>query len=169
MQRGEGTLRRIMKAAIKALLEELDVPYRWVDHEAVYTVEQSLGVLEDKTPIKNLLLQNKTGEYFLVIMPGTERLDMKLLAQKLNTSKLRFAGADDLMKLLGVTPGSVSLFGLLHDTDNQVQLVVDERLLKADELGFHPNNNTATIFLSPIHLEQIARRLGHTVRPINLS
>jgi Ala-tRNA(Pro) deacylase len=158
-----------MKTTIKELLEELAIPYKWVDHEAVYTVAQSLGVLDEKTPVKNLLLQNKAGDYFLIIMPGAERLDMKLLAQKLDTSKLQFASADDLMKLLGVAPGSVSLFGLLHDTNNQVQLVVESSLLEADELGFHPNDNTATIFISPANLGHIAHRLDHTVRSVSLS
>jgi Ala-tRNA(Pro) deacylase len=158
-----------MKTTIKEFLDELAIPYKWVDHEAVYTVAQSLGVLDEKTPVKNLLLQNKLGDYFLIIMPGAERLDMKLLAQKLNTSKLRFASADDLMQLLGVTPGSVSLFGLLHDTNNQVQLVIERSLLEADELGFHPNDNTATIFISPANLGHIAHRLDHTVRSVSLS
>ncbi len=62
-----------MKLRVKKLLEELGLPYRWVEHEAVYTVEASLRLIEDKEPIKNLLLQDKSGHYFLVIMSGAKK------------------------------------------------------------------------------------------------
>lgn len=157
-----------MKTQIKHFLDDVGIPYRWVDHAAVYTVEESLKLIDDKEPIKNLLLQDKSGQYFLVIMSGANRLDTKDLAKKLNTNKLRFATARDLKELMGVEPGSVSLFGLLNDTNSQVRLVVEGRLLEVQELGFHPNDNTATLFMSPAHLRKVAHRLNHDMILVNL-
>jgi Ala-tRNA(Pro) deacylase len=157
-----------MRESIKHFLDESNIPYRWIDHEAVFTVNESLNVVKDDVPIKNLLLKSKSGYYYLIIMSGLNKLDMKYLAKKLNTSKLSFASSDDLKRLLGVNPGSVSIFGLLNDPDNVVELLFEERLLEAVELGFHPNDNTATIFISTNYLQQITKKLGHPMQLVNL-
>jgi Ala-tRNA(Pro) deacylase len=157
-----------MKLEVKSLLKDLGIPYRWVDHHAVYTVEESLKQIEDKEPIKNLLLQDKSGRYFLVIMSGEKRLDMKNLATKLNSRKLQFANAERLKDCLGVEPGAVSLFGLMNDEESKVTLVIEGRLLSVDELGFHPNDNTATLFIDPRHFKTIAMKLGHEMIVVDL-
>lgn len=157
-----------MKSEVKSLLKDLEIPYRWVDHDAVYTLEESLKLIEDKEPIKNLLLQDKSGKYFLVIMSGRKRLDMKSLAIKLNSRELRFANAEKLKDCLGVEPGAVSLFGLMNDKENKVNLVIEGRLLNVDELGFHPNDNTATLFIDPRHFKTIATRLDHGMIVVDL-
>lgn len=157
-----------MKYKVKNFLQDLEIPYRWVDHEAVFTVEQSLKQIEDKVPIKNLLLQDKSEKYFLVIMSGEKKLDMKKLAAELDSRKLQFANSEKLRDYLGVEPGSVSLFGLMNDKEGNVSLVVEARLLEVDELGFHPNDNTATLFVRPCHLQTIATRLEHEMIVVTL-
>lgn len=157
-----------MREVVKRFLDDSGIPYRWVDHEAVFTVNESLDAIKDKEPVKNLLLKSKSGRYYLIIMSGLNTLDMKHLAKRLNTGKLHMASSDDLKTLLGVNPGSVSLFSLLNDSDSLVELLFEERLLKASELGFHPNDNTATIFIDTSYLQQIVEGLNHPMLLVNL-
>lgn len=152
-----------MDNQILSKLNAMKVPYRWLDHPPVFTVAESLAVIQKSTPIKNLLLVDKAGKTFLVIMAGMERLDTKALATRLGSRKLQFADADLLMSTLGVTPGSVSLFSLLHDGAADVTTVIDQNLVQSGvELGFHPNRNTATIFFDGEHLEPLINGLGRS-------
>ena len=147
---------------ITNLLDELKISYRWVDHPPVFTVAESLQHIQGKRPVKNLLLAEKGGgRNVLVIMAGEDRLDPKLIAARLGTKKLHFASADALHRCLGVTPGSVSVFGLINAGATAVEVVVDKKLLNEVELGFHPNVNTATIFIPGQALGAIIARTGH--------
>lgn len=151
-----------MKEKIVALLDTLKIDYRWVDHEPVFTVAESSKVLADKVPIKNLLLKENKGEQLvLVIMAGEHRLDIKQLAEKLNIKKLSFAKPEVLQEKLEVTPGSVSIFGLLNNQHNDILVVVDESLTKAEEIGFHPNDNTASIFVPGVSINAILEQTGN--------
>lgn len=115
-----------MKKVILELLENLAIPYRWVDHPPVFTVAESIMHIEDKKPIKNLLMQEKNnGRKILVIMFGDQMLDTKALAQQLGTKKLSFADPRVLMDTFGVAPGAVSVFGLLHPGSTDVEVVID--------------------------------------------
>jgi Ala-tRNA(Pro) deacylase len=144
-------------------LRNLGITFRRVEHEAVFTVAESKGVLPEKVPVKNLLLQEEKGDRkVLVVMAGDERMDTKKLARELGTKKLRFANAETLYETLGVTPGSVSLFSLLHDSSDGVEVVVDQTLVHEHEVGFHPNDNTATIFIPGAAIETILKQTGHT-------
>src|SRR5665213_3220856 len=106
---------------------DLGIAYRVETHAAVFTVAESSVELKGKRPIKNLLLQDdKKRRTFLVIMDGNRQLDMKALAPKLGVRKLRFASPDTLLAKLGVTPGAVSLFGLLHEGSEGVEVAVDQ-------------------------------------------
>lgn len=151
-----------MKEEIVRLLKELGIEYKWLDHEAVFTVAESQKVIEEKTPIKNLLLQEKGGKLWLVIMRGDQRLIMKELAKTLDTRKLSFAKPEVLQEKLGVTPGSGSLFSLLNNAHNDVVVVIDEVLKSEAKIGFHPNDNTATIFISGNDLIKILEFTGNS-------
>ena len=150
------------------LLNKLKIPFRRIDHSAVFTVEESNLVLTDENPIKNLLLQDKSGQFFLVIMSGLKRLDLKELSSKIGSSKLQFAKPDDMMSVIGVTPGSVSLFGIINDKQNKVRIVIENSITKLEEISFHPNDNTATIFFDPIYLNLIAQELKHEIVLIDI-
>lgn len=152
----------IDQSAIQNILDSLEIPYRVLLHPAVFTVEESTQHLSDKIPVKNLVLYEEKGtRVFLVIMAGLKRLDTKRLASALTAKKLRFASADMLLAVLGVTPGSVSLFNLYHSGSNNIEVVFDQELLDADELGFHPGANTATVFIPSASVETILKHTGH--------
>lgn len=148
---------------IDELLSGLDIPNRKIEHEAVFTVSESQGLLSDKVPVKSLMLKEKgDGRKFLVIVPGEEKLDIKNLELAVGSKKLSFARPEVLLETLGVTPGSVSLFCLLYDGAKNIEVVVAQNLLKEDEIGFHPFDNTATIFIPAASIEKIIERTGHT-------
>ena len=158
-----------MKDKILSLLKELNIPYRVETHVAVFTVAEATQHIKDKRPIKNLLLQNdKKDRTFLVIMDGEEKLDMKTLAKKLGAKKLRFASPEVMMEKLGVEPGSVSLFGVLSPNSGDVEVIIDQSLLNEPELGFHPNDNTATIFIAGSAVEKILRHLERKYQIVSL-
>jgi len=151
-----------MKEHILLFLNELEIQYRWMDHPAVFTVAELKNLPEDINPIKNLLLQEDDGSRkFLVVMDGNERLDLKAIRQKLDSKRLRFASSETLKQTLGVAPGAVSIFGLLHGGSIDVEVIVDEEIIKnGEELGFHPNDNTATIFIPSDKLIPILVKIG---------
>ena len=154
-----------MEVEIVKLLTAIAIPYRRVEHPAVFTVEESKLHLEDKTPVKNLLLSEEKGDRLvLVIMSGDERLDTKTLANTLGCKKLQFAKSDVLLETLGVTPGSVSVFSVLNDTANKVEVVIDEKLVGEQEIGFHPNDNTITYFIPGHSIKTVLEIMNHTPR-----
>ena len=132
------------------ILDSLGIKYKKFDHPAVYTVEEAdnfnFGIDGGKN--KSLFLRNAKGDrHYLVLIEGIKRLDLKKLENLLNETRLSFASPERLMKYLKLTPGSVSPFGLINDTAKQVQVVVDNKLLRFSELAFHPNINTQTLTL----------------------
>ncbi len=154
-----------MKLTTDKILEKLrglHIKYELEEHAAVFTVAESLEHLNGRMPVKNLLLQEEKGDKLIfVIMKGDERLDTKSLAAQCGTRKLQFAKPDVLMNTLGVEPGSASLFCLFLDSSKEVQVVIDPRLLDAPEVGFHPLNNTQTIFIHGRDVTKIIDTTGH--------
>ncbi len=158
-----------MKDSVTNLLDQLDISYRYEEHVAVFTVAESVQNIKNKRPIKNLLLQSdKKDRTFLVIMDGKEKLDMKTLAKKLDVKKLRFASPEVMMEKLGVKPGSVSLFGVLSPDSAVVEVIIDQSLVSEPELGFHPNDNTATVFIAGSTVEKILKHSRHTYQIIDV-
>ncbi|PID66362.1 MAG: hypothetical protein CR975_03370 [Gammaproteobacteria bacterium] len=137
---------------IKALLAELGITYRWFAIAPCETCEESSRLLPDNRPgvgTKNLLLQDRKGRhYFLLVIEEHKVADLKRLAQQLETSRLSMVRAETLQDLLGVTRGSVSLFALLNDPEQRVQLLLDKDLLTATHWDAHPNRNDAVLILS---------------------
>ncbi|MGC4020292.1 MAG: prolyl-tRNA synthetase associated domain-containing protein [Muricomes sp.] len=130
------------------LLDKLHIPYEGVDHdvaptiEACRAVEDELGIL----PCKNLFLCNRQKTtFFLLLMPGDKKFLTKDLSAQLNISRLSFAEPELMEKYLGVTPGSVSVLGLMNDKDWYVDLLIDKELLESEYLGCHPCMNTTTL------------------------
>jgi Ala-tRNA(Pro) deacylase len=144
------------------MLNKLKIEYRWIDHPPVFTIADLNNLPEDANPIKNLLIQEENGERkFLIVMAGNARMNQKLIREKLNTKKLRFATDETLRLTFGVASGAVSIFGLLHGGAGGVEVVIDEEILNTGkELGFHPNDNTATIFFAPENLKSIINSMA---------
>ena len=137
-------------------LEKLNIEFELVNHRAVYTIEQAMAELPGRTEIKNLFIQDDKGKrQYLVIMPGLKKLDLKQLAEELNEKKVRFCSPEKVENMLGVKPGSVSLFCCLNPNSHHVEIIFDEDLLQLKEIGFHPIVNTATIFMAAASINKI--------------
>ena len=142
------------------LLEKLHISFELIEHKAVYTVEEAMAELPGRTEIKNLFIQDDKGKrQYLVIMPGLKRLDLKQLAIDLGEKKVRFCSAEKVESMLGVKPGSVSIFCCLNPHSYHVKVVFDEDLLREPDLGFHPIVNTATVFIATNSIHAILEAL----------
>ncbi len=136
---------------ILARLKELSVDYELKEHPAVFTMDEldSLKLNENNEICKNLFLRDYKGKrHALVILRGDKHADLALIRDEIGSSKLSFASDERLLKYLDVKKGSVSLLGIINDTAGAVEVYLDEDLKKLPRLGFHPNDNTATLFLS---------------------
>lgn len=154
------------------ILDELGIPYTRLDHEAIYTVEgcnevdQLLGI----NICKNLFLCNsQKTKFYLLMMPGNKRFITKEFCKQINSPRLSFAPEEYMKKYLDITPGSVSVMGLLNDKENQVQLVIDKDVLQEEYLGCHPCINTTSMRL-PMKdlLEKFLPYVGHEYMEVNL-
>ena len=154
------------KSEIYALLREKGVSYEAVEHEAVFTMEEMerAGIDRHGCICKNLFLRDAKGkQHYLITVPDERRVDLKWLSEALGASKLSFASAERLDKYLGVPQGSVSPFGILNDESRSVLFAADEALASLPVIGVHPNDNTATVFLSFSDLRSIIQEHGNAV------
>jgi Ala-tRNA(Pro) deacylase len=152
-------------------LDSLGIQYEHYEHPAVFNSEDAdvhwrpIG----GTPVKNLFLRNKKGDrHYLVILGIDKRADLKQLVKIIGDDRFSFGSAERLMEKLGLTPGSVSPFGLLHEGSRDVQVIIDEDLRCAERLLFHPNINTATVTISFADLERFLATRGNPVRYIRV-
>lgn len=131
-------------------LDALGIGYIRADHDAAATMEDCLAVEEglEVKICKNLFLRNRQGTaFYLLLMPGEKPFKTKELSSQLSCSRLSFAEVEDMEHYLDVTPGSVSVLGLMNDKENQVRLLIDQDLLTSDSIGCHPCRNTSTLKL----------------------
>lgn len=153
-------------------LDKLEIPFTRVDHDAIYTIE-GCNVIDELLKIKlckNLFLCNsQKTKFYLLLMPGEKRFVTKEFSKKIESPRLSFAPAEYMEKYLDITPGSVSVMGLLNDTEHQVQLVIDKDVLEEEYLGCHPCINTSSIRLSTKDvLERFLPYVGHDYRTVEL-
>ena len=139
------------------LLHSLGLEFWRVDHEhapsieACHEVEKVLGALI----CKNLLLTNRQQTVvYLLMMPGEKPFKTKLLAKQIGSTRLSFATEEQMERLLGVTPGSVSVLALMNDKNQEVKLVIDEDLLKDEFIGVHPCINSSTLKLKTMDVTE---------------
>lgn len=161
----------VTREDVLALLEKEGIEYKLVEHTAVETIEdmEALGLFRDGVIAKNLFLRDAKGKrHFLVILRGNRQINMVDLQSRLESSKLSFASEDRLKKYLGLTKGSVTPFGVLNDPDNRVEVFIDKDLEGAPAVGFHPNENTATIFLPLAEMVRIIKVHGNPVTYIDI-
>ena len=142
-----------------------------VEHPAVHTIAEALihvpampGLM-----VKNLFVRDEKGRrHFLVIVPSDKRIDLAALGRLLPASKLSLASPERLLQHLGITPGSVSLFALIHDSTQAVELVLDQAVWEASHLQAHPLRNTATVALSHATLLSFLAHTGHVPRIVTV-
>jgi len=133
---------------ILKFLKDLEIDYDLYEHPPIHRVgdDTSLGVKIPGHQTKNLFLKDKKSKkFFLVSMSQDSKMDLKEFGKKLGGMKFSFGKAEDLKSFLNVEPGSVSIFGKIFDTDSEVELIVDQKLLNAESVAFHPNLNTQTL------------------------
>ncbi len=133
------------------VFEKLNIDFEYYEHPPVPTVEEAIKYWKgmDATKCKNLFFRNHKGnKHYLVILEHSQNLRIKDLEGRLKQGKISFASEQRLMKHLGLTPGSVTPFGLINDSENHVHVFLDENLKKYDKISFHPNINSASIVVS---------------------
>jgi len=152
-------------------LDALGIRYEVYEHPAVFTADDAAAHWTPipATPVKNLFLRNKKGNrHYLVVLRIDKQADLSELVKVIGDDRLSFGSADRLMAQLGVTPGSVSPFGLLHEGSGALQVIVDEELRGAERLIFHPNVNTASVTVSVADLERFLGSRPNRVRWLKL-
>ena len=141
------------------LLDQLAIPYQRIDHESAETMELCAAISRELgAPIcKNLLLCNRQATvFYLLMMPADKPFRTSVLSKEIGSSRLSFAAPEYMEKFLDITPGSLSVLGLMNDTEQQVQLLIDEDILKEPFLGCHPCINTSSL---AIRTEDVMNRL----------
>src|SRR5918992_906125 len=129
---------------VYAALDALGIQYSAHDHPPIFTGEEAAEHWRDVpgVGIKNLFLRNKKGDrHYLVILAVDKQADLRQLVRAIGDDRLSFGSPDRLMSQLGVTPGSVSVFGLIHEGARGIEVIVDADLRAEDRLIFHPNDN----------------------------
>ncbi len=161
-----------------------NIQFQLYEHQAVFTCEEA-EVHCKHVPglaVKNLLLKSDkqgTGlpfpfdgknpikrQFFLVVLPAHKKLDMNQIKKVLEVKKLRFASAEDLMRLMKLEPGSVTPIGLINDKNKEIELILDNNVKDADMVNFHPNVNTASVSLSKKEFEKFLNSLDRKARII---
>jgi Ala-tRNA(Pro) deacylase len=152
-----------METKLYADLQALDIPYDVVEHPAVFTVEESQAVDGDipGAHTKNLFLKDAGGRFWLVTVPAALRADLKALPAVMGAKRVSFGKGEDMERLIGVTPGSVTPLGAIADADGAVTIVLDASLASADRVNCHPLRNTATLGLSGADLVRALTHWGH--------
>lgn len=157
--------------ALYALLDQLGIAHHTEEHRAVFTVEEGADV-KARLPgghSKNLFLKDKAGTYVLVSALGSTTIKLNQLHKRIGTKRLSFGKPDALLELLGVVPGSVTVFSVLNDTDAKVRLILDKALFDHDAVWFHPMRNTASTRIKPQDLMTFADAAGHPATLIDFS
>jgi Ala-tRNA(Pro) deacylase len=154
------------------VLSEMEIPYERFEHPPVLTVEEA-RLYDANIPgarCKNLFLRDKSGKkHFLVITLAETRVGLTNLGKHIRVNHLSFASPVRLMQYLGSHPGAVSPFGLIHDLNHSVVVVLDESLIREENAGFHPNVNTATLVITTNDLCRFIKGCGNSIIEIDFS
>ena len=154
------------KQKIYDFLKENNIKYDVLEHDVVCTMEEmdAAGITQKGTVCKNMFMRDYKGKnHFLLTVPEEKHVDLRALAEYIGSSKLSFGSAERLDKYLGLTQGSVSPLGLLNNEDKSVVMIFDRDLIGNKEVGVHPNDNTATIWLDFADLRKIIEEHGNEI------
>ena len=153
-------------------LDSLGVTYQRIDHEAAMTMEacEEIDRMLEATICKNLLLCNRQEtQFYLLMLPGDKVFKTKELSAQIGSSRLSFAKAEYMEQYLDITPGSLSVLGLMNDKDRMVRLLIDEDVLTGEYIGCHPCINTSSLkFTTKDFTEKIIPALEHEPIIVNL-
>lgn len=177
------TGRQERELRVYELLDSIGVEYDRLDHEAAMTMEVCAEInaafgrmtleefnAEDNIErtkhaiiCKNLFLCNRQRtKFYLLMIPGDKKFLTKNLSAQINSARLSFAGEEDMLRYLDITPGSVSVLGLMNDSENSVQLLIDSDVLQSEYVGCHPCINTSSLRMKTKDLiEKILPAIHH--------
>lgn len=153
-----------------ARLTALGIATETIEHPAAFTVEE-LNAVAGHLPgvhVKNLFLCDAKKKMWLVVAPGDLRIDLKKLAPLIGAARLSFGSADRLLRVLGITPGSVSPFCVINDPGCDVQVILDAGMMNGT-INAHPLTNTKTISIAAADLRRFIQACGHRPRLVDLS
>ena len=172
--RPQNTSVRLAKEnSVYNFLESLKITFNRVDHEPAMTMEicAEIDKVLGATICKNLFLCNRQQtDFYLLMMPNDKPFKTKNLSQQIGSARLSFAEAEHMEKYLDVTPGSVSVLGLMNDVENAVTLLIDEDVLKGEFFGCHPLINTSSLKIKTTDLiEKIIPALGNRFQKVELA
>ena len=146
-------------------LDALGIQYQRVDHEAAMTMEACLEVdtALEATMCKNLMLCNRQcTDFYILLLPGNKKFKTSVLSKQIGSSRLSFADGQYMESFLDITPGSLSVLGLMNDKENRVKLLIDKDVLTGEYIGVHPCANTASLKIKTSDLgEKIIPARGH--------
>ena len=152
-------------------LNDHGVNYEITEHKAVFNMEE-LNAVELPYPdwdAKNLFVRDdKKKNYYLITVKGDKRVDLKEFRKKHGLRVLSFASADDLMRFMGLAPGSVTPLGLLNDTEHHIHFYLDSEFV-GNRIGIHPNDNSATVWLYADDLVKLLQENGSNVEIVEIS
>ena len=182
-----------MDTNLQKYFEKYNINFVKYEHRAVFTVDESrdlkksipglhckcLFLKDQKIDADARFLDDRhadikkhdrhdSGKFYLVGMPANKRLDVKKLQMHFKAGKLHFASEEELFKKLKLKPGSVSIFGMINNTDRDVTLIIDKIVWNSDYVGFHPNINTATLVLEHDDLERFYNSVKNDKEVIEL-
>lgn len=160
-----------LDSRLTSILNQLEVSYRHFNHPAVFSTED-VALLPEKLPgadTKNLFLRDeKRARYILVCVRAETRVDLRQLGRALGMKGLTFASPEDMLAMLGLTPGSVCLFGLMNDTQGKVSGYLDNSLDDEEEMQNHPLINTASLVLTVRDMARFCERVSHPLTRVDV-
>ncbi len=151
------------EAGLRADLVSLAIPFAEHEHAAVFTVAESrqLDAGFPGAHTKNLFLKDAGGAFWLVTVPAEARVDLKALPQAIGSKRVSFAKPEDMHRLLGITPGSVTPLAMINAAPGSVMVVLEEGLATAERIYVHPLRNTGTLGLAGSEVLSLLRHWGH--------
>lgn len=146
------------------MLDGLGIEHKTTQHEPVFTVAESES-LRDRIPgghTKNLFVKDKKDQYFVLTVEENAVVDLKTVHKVIDaSSRVSFGRPEKMLEYLGVVPGSVTVFGAINDTANNVTFVLDEELMRHDLINGHPLSNDATTTIGRDDLIRFLEATGH--------
>ncbi|NVK20075.1 MAG: prolyl-tRNA synthetase associated domain-containing protein [Methylocystaceae bacterium] len=151
-------------------LESLGIESTTHHHPPLRTVEDSKALRGDLPGLhcKNLFLKDKKGALWLIVAEEDTAINLKEMKNKIGSAHLSFGKPELLMEVLGVIPGSVTPFALINDKEHRVNVILEERMMSAELVNYHPLSNEMTTALSPKGLRQFIEACGHQLREVAL-
>lgn len=160
-----------IRKSVYDVLDDLSIEYEVTDHPAVFTIEEmdKLGLGVKGEVVKNLFLRDdKKINFYILTLCSEKRADLKELRAKLGSRPLTFASEESLFEIMKLQRGAVTPFGVINDTERRVRVIFDKDIFQFSKIGVHPNDNTATVWLSPRDLRKAVAKNGNEVMEIEI-